>query len=108
MPFDPSVEPPIPLGQVNKLPWLPRRRRGRKIHTSTVFRWVQVGLRGIRLEAIRVGGTRCTSEAALRRFFERLSAADPLCGGPGPAVRSPVAAARGHRRAEAELKRAGV
>ena len=35
---------------------LPRRRRGRPIHVSTIFRWIDRGVRGVRLEAIRIGG----------------------------------------------------
>lgn len=53
---------------------LPRRRRGRKTHVSTIYRWALSGCRGIILETIQVGGTRCTSREALQRFFERLSA----------------------------------
>ena len=52
---------------------LPRRRRGRKTHVSTLFRWSTAGCRGVVLETIQVGGTRCTSREALQRFFERLS-----------------------------------
>ena len=33
------------------------------------------GVRGIRLESIVVGATRCTSVAALQRFFDALTAA---------------------------------
>lgn len=99
MPFDPSSETPIPLGQVHKIKWLPLRRRGCKIHTSTVFRWVQQGLRGVRLEALRVGGTLCTSEAALKRFFAKLSARDPLCTSQLPAKpRRRVSGKRGRVR----------
>ena len=52
---------------------LPRRRRGRKTHISTLFRWSTAGCRGVVLETIQVGRTRCTSREALQRFFERLS-----------------------------------
>jgi hypothetical protein len=52
---------------------LPRRRRGRKTHVSCLYRWATVGCRGIVLETIQVGGTRCTSREALQRFFEGLS-----------------------------------
>ena len=52
---------------------LPRRRRGQKIHNSCWHRWATNGLRGIVLETIQVGGTRCTSREAVQRFFERLS-----------------------------------
>jgi hypothetical protein len=52
----------------------PRRRRGRKIHVSCFYRWSTIGCRGVVLETIQIGGTRCTSREALQRFFERLSA----------------------------------
>lgn len=47
--------------------------RGRKVHVGTVYRWSSRGLRGVRLETIRIGGTVCTSREALQRFFARLS-----------------------------------
>lgn len=52
---------------------LPRRRRGRKVHISCLYRWSTVGCRGVVLETIQIGATRCTSREALQRFFERLS-----------------------------------
>ena len=52
---------------------LPRCRAGRKTHVATLFRWASKGLRGIRLETIKVGGSTCTSAEALQRFFERLT-----------------------------------
>lgn len=52
---------------------LPRRRAGRPTHASTLFRWANPGLRGVRLEVMQVGGTKCTSREALARFFARLS-----------------------------------
>lgn len=53
---------------------LPRRRRGKPTHVSTLHRWATRGLRGVRLEVLRVGGTTCTSREALQRFFTRLTA----------------------------------
>ena len=52
---------------------LPRRRKGSKPHVSTLYRWAQRGVKGVRLEVLQVGGTSCTSLEALQRFFERLS-----------------------------------
>jgi hypothetical protein len=52
---------------------VPRRRGRRKTHVSTFYRWSTIGCRGIVLETIQIGGTRCTSREALQRFFERLS-----------------------------------
>lgn len=53
---------------------LPRRRRGRPVHPATIYRWAHVGLRGVRLEVIRMGGVTCTSTEALQRFFDQLTA----------------------------------
>jgi len=74
--FDPTKEPLIPLCRVPTLSWIPHRRRGRPLHPSTVFRWAR-GVRGVRLEVVRLGGTLCTSECALVRFFEAMSATTP-------------------------------
>jgi Protein of unknown function (DUF1580) len=95
---------------------LPRRRRGRKTNISTLYRWSQVGCRGIRLETIQIGGTRCTSREALQRFFERLSqaqGASPAAGGesspaPAPARRSVIRRQRDSERAAARLQSLGA
>ena len=55
---------------------LPRRRRGRGAHVSTLYRWATVGLRGVRLEVLRVGGTLCTSREAIQRSCEQLTSLD--------------------------------
>ncbi len=52
---------------------LPRRRGGKKVHTATLYRWTTTGLKGVVLESLQVGGTRCTSRQALQRFFDQLS-----------------------------------
>jgi hypothetical protein len=91
----------------------PRRRRGRKIHVSCFYRWSTVGCRGIVLETLQVGGTRCTSREALQRFFERLSAPvqaravgveqsrpGPIVGGRTLAQRQRAAAEAGRKLAE--------
>jgi hypothetical protein len=63
---------------------LPRRRRGRKTTVSTIYRWATAGCRGVILETIQIGATRCTSREALQRFFERLSAPVHARTGSGP------------------------
>jgi hypothetical protein len=89
---------------------LPRRRRGRKTHVSTLYRWATVGCRGIVLETIQIGGTRCTSKQGLQRFFERLSEtrqAGADGGGqlqPGPIVGGRTLAQRQRASAEAGRK----
>lgn len=52
---------------------LPRRRRGKKPHIATLYRWAERGLKGVHLETIQVGGTCCTSLEALQRFFDGLT-----------------------------------
>lgn len=80
---------------------------------STLHRWRFPGLGGIRLECIKVGGVWHTSEEALQRFFEKLTAAQaarPEAGSHGltrPAKRDRVTARDGHHaRVEEELSAA--
>jgi hypothetical protein len=64
--IDLGSEQLVPLHDVPKL--LPPRKNGKRVHISAVYRWVQRGVRGIRLEILRVGGTTYTSREALQRF----------------------------------------
>lgn len=54
---------------------LPRRRRGRPVAVSTVGRWRYPGVKGVRLEAVRLGGAWVTSVQAFDRFVARTTAA---------------------------------
>jgi hypothetical protein len=86
---------------------LPRRRRGRKTHVSTVYRWTVSGVHGITLEWLQCGGTRCTSREAMQRFFEALSRrqAGPVGGGRAkPSVGRRTIAQRNRASAEAGRK----
>ena len=62
---------------------LPRRRRGRKTHVSTLYRWATAGCRGVVLESIQIGATRCTSPE--RRCSGSLSGSR-LPSRPGPSA----------------------
>ncbi len=44
-------------------------------HISTVWRWIQRGCRGIKLETVLVGGRRYASRESLTRFIEATTAA---------------------------------
>jgi hypothetical protein len=96
--IDTIAEKPYTLAQAAAD--LPCRRRGRKTNISTLYRWATAGCKGIVLETIQVGGTRCTSKEGLQRFFERLTlprqAGNPGAG-PIASVRS---AAQRQRRSE--------
>jgi hypothetical protein len=98
MSIDVKNETLIRLADVPKLKWLPGRRGGRRLNVSTVFRWTQPH-RQIRLEAVRVGGALCTTEAALMRFFERQA---------NPAAAQPLDNTKAHERAERDLDAAGI
>lgn len=68
--IDPFSEQLVTLAEAAGL--LPRRRRGRKPAVQTLYRWASHGVRGVCLETIQIGGTRCTSREALQRFFAAL------------------------------------
>lgn len=84
---------------------LPRRRRGKKPHVSCIYRWTVAGCRGVVLESIQVGGTRCTSHEALARFFAALSNVD---GRKPTAAAMPARRKREIKTAEAYCARSGV
>ena len=72
MPISIEGERLMPLREVPKSRLIPGRRGGSRLNVRTVFRWALDGLRGIRLESIMIGGTRCTSVEALVRFFHAI------------------------------------
>ena len=55
---------------------LPPRRSGRPVHVSTVHRWRFPGIRGVRLEAIRVGGSWLTTAESFASFCRELTRSD--------------------------------
>jgi hypothetical protein len=103
MAIDPNTETIIALSQVGKN--LPRRRGGKRPHVSCIYRWTTAGCRGVVLESIQIGGTRCTSREALGRFFRRLTHGDTP---DTPKVRSIAQRERATARAMRELEQAGV
>ncbi len=70
--IDITTEQLIPLRDVPKL--LPPTARGKRVHVSAVYRWVQRGLGGVKLEAVKLGGRTCTSVEALQRWSDRRTA----------------------------------
>ncbi len=73
MSIDLTLEPGITFSEVPQQPWLPRRRNGQKLDVGTVHRWAARGLNGVKLEYVKVGGTRVTTASALQRFFAALA-----------------------------------
>lgn len=70
--IDVANENLIGLSEVPKL--LPKRSNGKRIHISAIYRWAQKGIRGIRLETLRLGGTTYTSREAIQRFADSQTA----------------------------------
>lgn len=96
-------DPPIRLRDLPSHPLVPRKD-GRKPHLSACHRWVTRGIRRHRLEAVRCGGTLCTSRSALTRFYRRTSGIDPSSTAPQPGGPRDEALSK----AEQELEAAGL
>lgn len=86
---------------------LPPRHGGKNTHVSSLYRWAGKGLRGVRLDTIKIGSVVCTSSEALQRFFERLSASDDL-ESDAPVYSTPSQTLRDAERAGRELDKMGV
>ena len=95
--IDAKTEELVTLRDATKL--LPKRRGGKRPHVATLYRWALRGLRGVVLETLQIGGTLCTSEEALQRFFERLTVER------APALETEVPS---QERIETELERHGL
>lgn len=103
--IDISSEQVVTLATSTK--FLPKRRKGARPNVATLYRWAQTGVRGIRLETLMVGGTRCTSMEALQRFFDAITAAcEPTT--PSIAPRHTTARRRQIEAAEKRLAQAGI
>lgn len=57
------------LVHLREVPALLPSHAGKRIHISTVYRWVNRGVDGVRLETVKVGGLHYTSHEALSAFF---------------------------------------
>jgi hypothetical protein len=79
---------------IRELPDLLPRKRGKKFCLRTIYRWINAGARGKRLEAVRIGGDLFVDPKALDEF---LGAASPTYVAPQERV----------KRAERKLHRAG-
>jgi transposase-like protein len=70
------------------------------VDASTVWRWVLKGVRGTKLESVRVGGRRYVSPMAVESFFAALNS--PQQGGTADPVPARTA------RAEEDARRLGL
>lgn len=69
--LDLKAETPLTLTQAARL--VPLTRLDRPAPVRTILRWVRHGVRGVRLEAVRIGGRWVTTPEALERFTSTLT-----------------------------------
>jgi hypothetical protein len=100
-----ASETVISLTEAAKI--LPKRRGGKRPNVCTVYRWTSDGCRGVVLESVQIGGTRCTSREALDRFFAALTAQAGVCPST-PAIRTTTQRQRASERAARHLEAAGI
>jgi hypothetical protein len=66
--------------------WIERHGTGRRLHTSTLTRWISRGVRGRKLPAVRLGAGRFyVAIEDVAAFLERLND-KPLAGEPPAAI----------------------
>jgi Protein of unknown function (DUF1580) len=61
----------ISLSEAAKL--FPAGRYGSKPHTSTIWRWITSGVKGVRLKSVVLPRGRATSKEAVQRFLRALT-----------------------------------
>lgn len=72
---------------------LPRPASVPAPHRITVQRWISRGIRGVKLETVRIGGSVYTSREALARFIERTNSV-AIAAEPGFDIRQQAGGAR--------------
>jgi hypothetical protein len=103
--IDLTTEQPVSFSEA--IQFLPRRRAGKPVNIATMYRWTTQGIRGVTLEFVQIGATRCTSREALGRFFTALTA--KAQNQPAPQASRLTAARRKQIEAtEKRLVKAGV
>lgn len=84
---------------------VPSFRAGKKTNVSTLFRWAQKGVGGIKLDSARLGGRTITSVEALQRFSDALSRERDVST-PDP-IRTAPSRRKAVERAERDLAASG-
>ncbi len=78
MAIDPECEVLIHLGDAQQHPLLRQGRHpGKPISYSSIERWITHGVRGVKLEAVKIGATRFTSDGAIRKFIAACQPSTP-------------------------------
>jgi hypothetical protein len=105
--IDLKTESPLSLAQAARI--IPPTRLDKPVHVSTVVRWILHGVRGVRLEAVRIGGRWITSQESLERFSAALTTKHNASRmEPAATQGGSLAQRREQEQAERELDRMGV
>jgi hypothetical protein len=91
-----------------RLPWLPRRRGGKKISLVTFWRWSRRGVCGVVLPTHYVGSTPTVTERELQQFFTDVAEAKRRGGQTAPTVQSPAQRRRAVDGATRRLAAKGI
>jgi hypothetical protein len=100
--IDPLLEELITPTEATAL--YPRGPSGRKVHVSRVYRDIECGFKGIKLESIRTPRL-ATSRQAVARYFRRLSEASNRAA---TQIHSDPKPERTNHEVERELDRLGI
>ncbi len=106
MAIDTTQEQLITLHEAAAL--LPHRRAGKPTHMSSLWRWCVHGFKGVVLESVCVGSSRCTSREALDRFHHAVAANTGRQYQPSPQPTPKAASVRSRRDAKKRLTAAGL
>ncbi len=111
MPIDLNNET---IGSLSEIARLLPPYQGRRLHPSTLWRWSSKGLKGVRLETLRLGGRILCSVEAVTRFAAKLAELDQQSRDDPPAEvrqkakqRTPIQRERDLARARKDLE-AGI
>src|SRR4051812_29417845 len=69
-------ESPILLSHLPRQSFMPRGRKGKRLHWSVCFRWASAGKNGVRLGTIQTPTGLATTKSSVLRFFSALSGGD--------------------------------
>ena len=69
-----TVESLRPVDYARKW-WVPRHADNKPISTSTMYRWIKRGVKGVKLRALYTTAGAVTSEVACKEFLSRVDAA---------------------------------
>jgi hypothetical protein len=101
--IDTTTERLITFSEAARL--IPSRHAGRRVATSTLWRWHNPGVSGVRLETVCVGGSRFTSAEALDRFCQAVTAARQGGGEPAQSPARSRSKAQQQRDSQQAVKR---